>query len=201
MKSVRFLAALALGAALPLAVPTLATPAVAAVDANDPTRFIDTLTAEGFAVLRTGDKKSARVKFRALLTQHFAVDQIGDRLIRRWSGTITADQRAAYKEAFPNFIIGTYADRLFEYADADLKIVRATPAGGGVDVVTQVTRPGQSPILTVWSVARSGNGYKVTNLKVAGINLSISQAADFDAIIQRRGFDQLISMMRARGRA
>lgn len=198
MKSGKFLAALALGAAAPLFVPAIATPAAAAVDPSDPERFIGSLTSEGFAVLRAGDKKSARAKFRTLLTQHFAVDQIGDRLIRRWSGTITPAQRAAYKDAFPNFIVGTYADRLFEYANANLKIVRTTPAGAGFDVVTQVTKPGTAPILTVWSVAKSGSGYKVTNLKVAGVNLSISQAADFDAIVQRKGFDQLVSMMKAR---
>lgn len=195
----KFAAALALGVASPLIVPVLATPASAAVDPSDPTRFIRSLTAEGFAVLRTGDKTAARAKFRQMLAQHFAVDQIGDRLIRRWSPTITPEQRAAYKAAFPSFIIGTYADRLFEYANADLKIIRATPAGAGIDVVTQVTKSGSSPILTVWSVQKQGNGYKVTNLKVAGVNLSISQAADFDAIVQRKGFDALVTMMKDRG--
>jgi len=48
-------------------------------------------------------------------------------------------------------------------------------------------------------VKNDGGGYKVTNLKVGGVNLAISQAADFDAIIQRKGFDALVQMMKARG--
>ena len=40
-------------------------------------------------------------------------------------------QRAAYKAAFPTYIIGTYADRLFDYANAEVKVGRATPAAGG----------------------------------------------------------------------
>lgn len=188
----------ALSAALPLAVP-IAAPAFAAVDASDPSRFIDTLADEGFTVLRTGDKTQARSKFRAILAQHFAVDEIGERLIRRWAPTITPAQHAAYKAAFPTFIIGTYADRLFDYSKADLKVVRATPSAAGVDVSTQVTKPGAPPIMTVWSVKKVADGYKVTNLKVGGINLAISQAADFDAIVQRKGFDALVAMMKARG--
>lgn len=187
-----------LSAAIPFALP-IAAPAVAAVNTSDPSQFVDTLTDEGFAALRSGDKAAARAKFRTLLAQYFAVDAIGERLIRRWSPTITPEQKAAYKAAFPTFIIGTYADRLFEYAKADLKVIRTMPAGGGVDVVTQVTKPGAAPITTIWSVQNAGGGYKVTNLKVAGINLAISQAADFDAIIQRKGFDALVAMMKARG--
>jgi phospholipid transport system substrate-binding protein len=190
--------ATALATAIPFAAP-LATPAMAAVNTTDPSQFIDTLADEGFAVLRSGDKNAARTQFRTILAQHFAVDAIGERLIRRWSPTITPAQKAAYKAAFPNFIIGTYADRLFEYAKADLKVVRTIPSAGGVDVVTQVTKKGSAPITTVWSVQNSGGGYKVTNLKVGGINLAISQAADFDAIVQRKGFDALVAMMKSRG--
>jgi phospholipid transport system substrate-binding protein len=51
----------------------------------------------------------------------------------------------------------------------------------------------------VWSVARIGSGYKVTNLTVANINLAVTQGQDFDAIIQRKGIDGLIAMMKARG--
>jgi len=193
----KFALAAALTVALPLPM-TIMAPAHAAVDSSDPAKFINTLTDEGFAVLRTGDKAAARAKFRAMLAQHFAVDAIGDRLIRRWSPTITPEQRSAYKAAFPSFIIGTYADRLFEYAKADLKVIRTMPAGGGTDVVTSVTKAGSSPVTTVWSVQNSGAGYKVTNLKVAGVNLAISQAADFDAIVQRKGFDALVAMMKAR---
>ena len=189
----------ALGAAMPLALAVpIAAPAVAAVNNTDPSQFITTLTAEGFTALRSGDKTAARTRFRTLLAQHFAVDAIGDRLIRRWSPTITPEQKAAYKAAFPNFIIGTYADRLFEYAKADLKVVRTMPSAGGVDVVSQVTKPGSAPITTIWSVQNGGGGYKVTNLKVGGVNLAISQAADFDAIVQRKGFDALVAMMKSR---
>jgi phospholipid transport system substrate-binding protein len=192
------LAAAALALAT-IAVPVAFAPAGAAVNNQDPAKFIETLSNDGFAALRSGSRPAAKAQFRTLLSQHFAVDAIGDRLIRRWSPTITPAQKAAYKAAFPNYIVGTYADRLFEYAKADLKVVRTMPAGGGVDVVTQVIQPGAQPITAIWSVAKAGGGYKVTNLKVAGINLAIAQAADFDGIVQRKGFDSLVAMMKARG--
>lgn len=182
-----------------LGAPAFVTPAFAAVNTQDPGPFVDTLADEGFTVLRSGSKATSRTQFRTLLSQYFAVDQIGDRLIRRWRPKITPAQYAAYKAAFPNFIIGSYSDRLFDYARADLKVVRAVPQGTSAAVMTQVTKPGSSPINAVWTVDRIGGGYKVTNLTVAGVNLAVTQAADFDAYIQRNGFDKLVAFMKARG--
>jgi phospholipid transport system substrate-binding protein len=199
MKKFRLIAAAMCAAALPISLPMIGAPAMAAVNNQEPGQFIDTLADEGFAVLRTGNRAAARTQFRTLLSQHFAIDSIGDRLIRRWAPTITPAQRAAYKAAFPTFIIGTYADRLFDYSRADLKVLKTTPSAGGADVTTQVVKTGQAPITAIWSVTKAADGYKVTNLKVGGVNLAISQAADFDAIVQRKGFDALVAMMKARG--
>jgi phospholipid transport system substrate-binding protein len=195
VRSVLTAAALALAS---IGAPGLIAPASAAINTQDPTQFVNGFASEGFAALRTGNRAAAKTQFRTLLAQYVAVDAIGDRLIRRWAAKITPAQKTAYKAAFPNYIIGTYADRLFDYSRADFKVIRTTSAGAGVDVTTQVTKPGAQPITAVWSLGKAASGYKVTNLKVAGVNLALTQAADFDAIIQRKGFDALVEMMKSR---
>lgn len=195
---------LLLGAALlgasSLAVPLAATPAAAAaIDNSDPSRFITTLSGEAFNVLHTGSRTAARGQFRSLLGQYFAVDEIGDRLIKRWKPQISPAQYQGYKAALPNFIINTYADRLFDYASAQVKVVRAVPRGDGAAVVSQVIQPGKSPINAIWTVEKIGGGYKVSNLTVSGINLVLTQTADFDSYVQKNGFDKLVTFMKSRG--
>ncbi len=191
-------ALLALGIASGMLLPAMTAPALAAVDTSDPQRFIQTLTNDGFAAMRSGSRDAAKAKFRALLAQNVAVDLIGDRLIRRWIPTISPAQHEAYKNALPGYVVGTYTDRLFEYADASVKLVRVQVTASGADVYTQVTKPGAQPIPAVWSVVKAGGTWKVLNLNVAGINIAMAQAADFDSVIQRQGFDTLVKMMRAR---
>ena len=187
-------------AALPMAVTVATAPVSAAVDTSDPQRFVTTLTTDGFAAMKTGSRTSAKAQFRALLASNTAVDQIGNRLLGRWRATATPAQLAAYKAALPGYIVGTYTDRLFEYADATIKVVRSTPtSAGAADVSTQVTKPGGRPIPAVWSVVNVGGQWKVANLRVAGINVALAQAADFDSVIQRQGLDALIKMMQSRG--
>ena len=173
-------------------------PAGAQVSNQDPGKFVQSLATTGFGVLK-GDKAAARGKFRSLLTQHFAVDAVGDRLVRRWKPKVSAAQYAAYKAAFPSFIVGTYADRLHDYADASIKIVRVQNQGSNAAVLTQVTKPGARPVNAIWSLAKVGGGYKVTNLTVGGVNLAVAQEADFNAYVQRNGFDALVAFMKKRG--
>ncbi len=175
-----------------------AAPAQAKIDNRDPGRFVQGLAQTGFSSLK-GPRSAARGKFRSILAQHFAVDAIGDRLIQRWRRQITPQQYAAYKAAFPNFIIGTYADRLYDYSNATLKVVRVQNQGANAAVLTQVTKPGGRPATVTWTLTRVGPGYKVENLTVSGVNLAIAQGADFDSYIQRNGFDRLVQFMRSRG--
>lgn len=198
MNRIKQLAGAAIIAIATVAVPVA--PAYSAVVANqDAGTFVSSLGAEAFSVLKTGNKAVVRAKFREVLSQYFALDALGNRLIRRWSAQITPAQKAAYQAAIPNFVIGTYSDNLYDYANASMKVIRTTPAGSGFNVLTQVKKPGAQPIAAVWSVAKVGGTFKVTNATVAGINLALTQQADFDAIIQRKGIDGLIAMMKARG--
>jgi phospholipid transport system substrate-binding protein len=185
--------------------PALSSPAVAQATAPDSSgagQFIDNLADQAFATLRVngGGKvtPAQRAKFRSLLAKDFAVKAIGDRLIKRWKPTITPAQYSAYLAAFPDYIINTYADNLAGYANADLKVVRVAPVGSGFAVYSTVSKPGGQPVNATWSVVRAGSGFQVTNLTVGGVNLAITQAADFDAYVQKNGFDALITFMKSR---
>jgi phospholipid transport system substrate-binding protein len=186
--------------------PLLAAPAAAQPAAGDTSgagKFVDNLADQAFATLRSSNGKvtpAQRAKFRSLLANDFAVKAIGDRLIRRWRPTITPAQYGAYTAAFPDYIINTYADRLSDYANANLKVTRvvAAPGNVGFQVFTTVTKPGTQPVSATWSVVPAGSGFQVTNLVVAGINLAVTQGADFDAYVQKNGFDALVSFMKSR---
>ncbi len=199
MIRIRLAFAAALLGASSLATPMLATPAAAAsVDNSDPSRFIETLSAQAFQTLHTGSKASARGQFRSLLGQYFAVDEIGDRLIRRWRPQINPAQYQSYKAALPGFLIGTYADRLYDYSNAQVKVTRAVPRGDGAAVMSTIIIPGRNPINAIWTVEKIGGGYKVSNLSVSGINLVLTQTADFDSYVQQNGFDKLVTFMKSR---
>ncbi|BBE34963.1 MlaC/ttg2D family ABC transporter substrate-binding protein [Sphingosinicella microcystinivorans] len=202
---IRAIAVLLASAAVATPAVSLAAPATAPADNGKAAgNFIADLSQRAYAVLRdkSNDKDDVRTKFRALLKENFAVTDIGNRLIRRHVRTITKQQYQAYQAAFPNYVVDTYTDNLFEFADSELKVVRTVPRGtrGTIDVYARVIRNnGAQPIDSIWTVKKNESGkYVVDNLTVAGVNLSLTQEADFTAYIQKNGFDALVQFMRDR---
>lgn len=197
---------------LALAVPAVVLPAPAVAQAADAaaqqkaSAFIDGLAADAFAILKDKglSRDAARGKFRNLLRENFAVDQTGLRLIRRYRApnspvTLTDAQITAYRRALPEYLVRTYSDRLYDFATAKVTVVRTAPRGtrGEVDVVTRITDPkGGRPIDAIWQVATAGPRPQVTNITVNGVNVALTQEADFNAFIEKNGFDALVDFLK-----
>ena len=198
-------AAMLVTAPMLLLAPVAATAQVAAPSAATAgdaaaTPFVQSLADDAFAVLRDKSlsKTASRNKFRTMLQQNVALEDIGNRLIRRHRATITPAQYGAYQAALPEFVLNAYADRLYDYADATVKTIRSVGRGPYTDVFTRVTRPGAQPVDAVWQIKKAASGkYLVNNLTVSGINLSLTQEADFNAYVQKNGFDALVTFLKS----
>lgn len=168
--------------------------------ANDATgTFIDDLADRAFAVLReSGSKPVVRAKFRALLRENFAVESSGNRLIRRYRSQITPAQLAAYQAALPEYIVNVYADRLYDYSTADVKIIRSVARGstGMADVYSRITVANRKPLDVIWTVQRGAGKYMISNVTVSGVNLALTQEADFSSYIAKNGFDALVAFLK-----
>jgi phospholipid transport system substrate-binding protein len=185
---------------LPIAALPLAPAAAQQAPAADPAagQFIENLATNAFGVLNDDSVSpaEARKRFRTMLEDSVALRSIGQRLIRKHRRTITPAQLEAYNAALPEFILSTYSDRLADYKDASIKVLRLNTRGPYVDVQTRVERPGSQPIDAIWQVRKTPQGrYLINNLTVSNINLTITQEADFDAYIQRNGFDALVGFL------
>lgn len=200
--------ALVLMLAAPLAIAAIVPAAAQVADSAQQKRagaFIEKLGADAFSILRDKglDRDAARGKFRDLLRQNFAVDRTGVRLIRSYRAPsspikLTEAQLTAYRRALPDYLVNTYSDRLYDFATADISVVRTAPRGsrGEVDVFTRITDPaGGRPIDAIWSVDMAGARPLVTNITVNGVNVALTQEADFKSYIERNGFDALVDFM------
>lgn len=200
LKPLVLASSLVLAALAPL--PAFAQVAAPSAEAADPAAgaFIEKLSSEAFAVLRDDklSKQARKAKFRTMLEQNVALTDIGNRLIRRQRATITPAQYSAYQAALPEFILNAYTDRLSTYEDATVKVTRTVARNSSVtDVYAKVTQPGQSPVDTIWQVKKAPGGkLLLSNLTASGINLALTQEADFNAYIQKNGFDALVTFLK-----
>ena len=109
MRSITRLAAIMLAAtALPLviAAPAYAQSATPA-DAAAATRFVEDISNRVFTLLKdkSVSQNKLRGRFRTMMRESFALDEIGNKLVRRYRSQITPAQYAAYQSALPEFAI------------------------------------------------------------------------------------------------
>lgn len=192
----------AFGLLVPMSLsPGSAQVAATAAEASSAGEFISQLADKTFAVLKENQSKTAiKAKFRNMLKENFAVDDAGMRLIRRYRNQITSEQLTEYKAVLPDYVVNTYADRLINYSDATVKVVRTQAHGstGNVDVFSHIVVPGKKELDIIWLVQKGPGGrWLVGNVSVSGINMSLTQEADFSAYIAKNGFDALIAMMKS----
>ncbi len=179
------------------------TPATAQTPAESAaaSKFVDDLSNRVFAVMKDKSlsRSQVRARFRQMLPAAFDLDEIGNRLIRRYRSQITAEQYAAYKASLPEFAVNAYGDRLMNYADAKVQPVRTVPRGskGDIDVYSRVTTPSKAPFDAIWTLRPVGGSYKVLNLTISGINLALTQEADFSSYIAKNGFDALVAFLKS----
>lgn len=163
--------------------------------------FIVTLADRAIAGLT--DKNASRVdresRFRTLLTDGFDVPHIARFVLGRYWRVASEAERAEYLQLFEDFIVHSYSQRFGEYAGENLKVMhaRATPDGEAL-VVTDLQRPSGPPVKVEWRLRRDGPTFKITDVMVEGVSMSITQRDDFSATIQRSGgrVDALLGVLR-----
>lgn len=167
-------------------------PAIAQTPAQDGARkFVDTLAEKAIAALTTKDisEKDRAQRFRALLVETFDVPAIGRFALGKYWREATEPQKTEYLKLFEAMVVATYASRFGEYSGEVIKLSDARVDDPRlITVLSEVVKPGNPAIRVDWRVLTDeGNKFRVVDVVVEGISMSLTQRNDFAAVIQRNG--------------
>ncbi|GJL85570.1 MAG: hypothetical protein DHS20C02_13450 [Micavibrio sp.] len=135
----------------------------------------------------THDQRQA--KFKKLLKSSFDMKTIGRFALGRYWRTSNDAQRKEYLKLFENMVVEVYSSRFGEYKGQTVE-VRSSRADGETDfIVTSYVLPvgSGSEIQVDWRVRHKGGQYKIIDVIVAGVSMSVTQRSDFASVIQRGG--------------
>jgi len=147
---------------------------------------IDSLTSESLV-------RDQRIKnFRTLFNDRFHVPAIARFALGRkdWKDA-SKEQQAEYMRLFEDLMVVSYVDRFAAYAGEALKIVKAIADDTSrATVYTEIVRPNAAdakPVSVLWRVGTNGKVYKVLDLVIEGVSLSVNYKRDFGSTIRRTG--------------
>lgn len=128
--------------------------------------------------------------FRKLLNESFDLDTIGRFTLGRHWKTSTEAQRQEYLTLFRKMVVDVYAKRFGDYKGQRFETRGARADGDSDTIVTSYIIPGSGPEVQVdWRVRFKNGQYKIVDVIVEGVSMSVTQRSDFAAVIQRGGGD------------
>lgn len=136
----------------------------------------------------TPDQK--RISFGKLLQDSFDMRTIGRFSLGRYWRVASPAQRKEYQSLFENMIINVYSQRFSDYEGQRFETRGFRSAGANDAIVTSFIVPDTGPEVQVdWRVRYKNGRYRVIDVIVEGVSMSVTQRSDFSSVIQRGGGD------------
>jgi phospholipid transport system substrate-binding protein len=160
-----------------------------AMAAPDPAALINDLGNRALEVLGKNVNAGQReARFRELFHEDFDVPTIARFVLGRYWRVATPVQQQEFLRLFAEYITLVYSRRLASYRGETLKVTGSRPEPNGSIVNSLILQTDGSPPAKVdWRLARTGGTYKITDVIVEGISMSVTQRSEFASVIQRHG--------------
>ena len=173
--------------------------------ASDPTSFMNGLGTRVLQLIRDRSAPEAERKqqFRELCEQSFNIPKIARFVLGRYWLTANDQEKQQFGAAFENYMLQVYWSRFTGYNGETFKVTGTQDLGNGTILVhTQVLPPNGQPVNVDWSLAKSGDTYKINDASLAGVSQALTYRDEFGSIIERNNgqVSALISQLNARAK-
>jgi len=160
------------------------------VSASGADDFVQSTGKQAFSTLGDDISNSERAKrFRDILTGRFDLPTIAKFVLGRYWRIANKKQRGEYVILFEEFIIQAYAHRFKDLSGKEFSVkqTRELTARDKLVMTEVVSSPGRPPIRVNWRVRGPNNKYRIIDVMVEGISMSVTQRDEFAAVIRRSG--------------
>ena len=129
-----------------------------------------------------GEKNS---KFTDLVMSAIDLNLISKFVLSKTWKNATDDQKERYIQAFKDYFINSYANKLDQYSGEQVEVVDAEEAGKYVIVNSFIYREGTDTlkINLKWRLLNRGDEIKIIDLNIEGISLIIAQREEFQSFL------------------
>ncbi|MEQ8585638.1 MAG: ABC transporter substrate-binding protein [Thalassobaculaceae bacterium] len=158
--------------------------------ASDPGEFVSEFAEKAISLVSDKDlsTEERREQFADLVQTYFDMPGIGRFLLGRYWRTASDAEQDAYLKAFTENIVYTYARRFNEY-DGQKLTIDGVREDGRFDIVSSRIVDPASPqeYRLDWRVIDEEGGFKVVDIVIEGVSMSVTQRQEYASVIQSNG--------------
>ena len=163
--------------------------------------FVQSLGDEAIEAIKQAKSsgQAPKTAFRVILGRSFDIPTIGRFILGKNWNLATPEQQQQYLQLFEELVVATYARRFRDYSGETFSVTgaRETSSGNYAIVNSAIKPAGGPPVLVDWRVKIVGD-YRILDVMVEGVSLSVAQRDEFNSIIERSGgrIDPLLDSLR-----
>jgi phospholipid transport system substrate-binding protein len=169
--------------------------------ADDGTALVSSMADTVVSVLKNRglDQRTREARFRAIYRQNFDSATIGAWVMGRAWQAATPQQRTELLQLYETYVVKVYTGQLSTYSGEQLKITGSQRDGDGILVTSLIVDPRTNRTVDVkWRLRGSAGAYKVRDVLIENVSMSLNQRREFATVFQQRGnsVDGLIQALR-----
>jgi phospholipid transport system substrate-binding protein len=170
------------------------------VNPADATAFMNQLWSRAVELLNNKtDPAFRQARFRQLFHEDFDSRGIARFVLGRYWRSASEEEQQEFVKLFEDYVVFVYTARLANFGGETFKIRGSRSEGDGVIVSTDVISPGNpSPLRIDWRLVADNSAYKINDVIVEGVSMTVTQRSEFASVVQRNGgrVGGLIALMR-----
>ena len=154
----------------------------------------------GFVKTKTG--ASYEAAFREVLRNNFDLPYMGRLALGTHWNEASAQQQARFLAAFETAEVRAFSERLGKLAECTLTIVKVVPRPNSVWIVESLfSHSSGLSIKLEWEVRDNGQGPRITDVRIAGVSMSLTKRSEFNSYILSNGgaVEPLVKELEVRG--
>jgi phospholipid transport system substrate-binding protein len=159
------------------------------VNPADAAAFMNQLWASAVEVLnKKADPAAREARFRQLFHEDFDCPGIARFVLGRYWRSASEEEQQEFVRLFEDYVVFVYTARLGDFGGETFKIRSSRSDGDGIIVSTDVFSPGStSPLRIDWRLVTVNGVYKISDVIVEGVSMSVTQRSEFASVVQRNG--------------
>jgi phospholipid transport system substrate-binding protein len=179
----------------------VSSPSHASVDGAK--NFVQKLGNEAITIMADEDMTQEKIngEFRKFLDRYFDLNAISQFVVSKQWRQASPEEKTEFKRLFREMIVNIYSGRFSNYQNEKFTVTGGLKRNERDSIVSsEITfgDPNRPSLRLDWRVRKVGEGYRVIDLLVENVSMSITQRQEFASIMQNNGIEPLLVTMRER---
>jgi phospholipid transport system substrate-binding protein len=157
----------------------------AALAAKSPEDFVKKLTNQVMSLANSGQKgKALRGRFASLLERNVNLKSIANFALGPYQKKISASEKATFHNLVSNYAAALFVYYVDDFKGEGLEIIDSNSEGNFTTIRSSIVR-GSGRENVRWRLVNSGGAYRVTDVNIKGVWMTLSMKKRFTDVLNR----------------